>query len=498
MVHQPILNRLKSSWRVLLLILTVLLLLNATIAPASAAPEAQDGTYTVQSGDTLSIISRKTGTSVSDLINLNGATYPSLFSNPNLIYVGWVLKLSPGATVPGGSGGATYTVKAGDYLAKIARETGTSYADLINLNGATYPTLYTNPNVIHVGWVLKLSAGATVPDNTTPPDTGSTGDTGSAPPPTNSALSGGFELGGQTHSLAHPGEMHYAGMSWVKYQIKWTPGADYGSEAGRLDSGHAQGFKVLFSVTGPDHPSSIDYGAYAGYVGGLAAMGADGIEVWNEMNFDREWVPSQISGSNYVNNMLRPAYNAIKANNPGTLVISGAPTPTGAFPYCGADIGIVGCNDDTYLHQMAAAGGANYADCIGMHYNAGTTSPYATSGSPNSYHYSWYYTPMVNLYYGAFGGARKLCITELGYLVGEGTNLPGGFSWASGTSVAEHAQWLAENVSLASSSGKVRLLIVWNVDIGDSSGGDPQGGYSIIRSGGCPACDTLHNVTGGT
>ena len=72
---------------------------------------------------------------------------------------------------------------------------------------------------------------------------------------------------------------------------------------------------------------------------------------------------------------------------------------------------------------------------------------------------------MVNAYYNAFGGSRKLCFTELGYLSGDGyPGIPGGFSWASGTSVAEHAAWLAEATSLAGNSGKVRMLIVFNVD----------------------------------
>lgn len=488
-----------------LTLIIVLAILLGVVASAGASPQQQGSTYTVKGGDTLYKISRATGTSVSDLINLNGPTYPSLYTNPSLIYVGWVFKLSAGATTTGGSGtasGGTYTVQAGDYLSSIARKTGTSVSDLITLNGPTYPSLYTNPGLIYVGWVFKLSAGAVV-DNTTTGGTdggttgGTTGGDGGNPPPSTTVTSG-FEVGGQTHGLGHPGEMRYAGMTWVKYQVKWGPGSSPDGEAGRLNNAHNQGFKVLFSVTGPDHPNSINYSAYANYVAGLAGLGADGIEIWNEMNFDREWPAGEISGANYVNNMLRPSYNAIKVRNPGTMVISGAPTPTGAFPYCGADIGgLVGCNDDTFIRQMAAAGAANVADCIGVHYNAGTTSPYATSGAPNAYHYSWYYQPMVNLYYGAFGGARKLCFTEIGYLVGEGTNLPGGFSWASGTSVAEHAQWHAENVSLAGNSGRVRLYIVWNVDIGDNSGGDPQGGYSIIRGGGCPACETIRGVTGG-
>lgn len=36
-----------------------------------------------------------------------------------------------------------------------------------------------------------------------------------APPPpvASGQIGGGFELGGQTHTLAHPNEMHYAGMT---------------------------------------------------------------------------------------------------------------------------------------------------------------------------------------------------------------------------------------------------------------------------------------------
>ena len=91
-----------------------------------------------------------------------------------------------------------------------------------------------------------------------------------------------------------------------------------------------------------------------------------------------------------------------------------------------------------------------------------------------------------------------MCYTELGYLSGEGYgSLPGGFSWAGNVTVAQQAQWLAEAASLAASSGKVRLFIVWNID-STTWNSDPQAGYAIIRPGGsCPACETLHQVTGG-
>ena len=184
------------------------------------------------------------------------------------------------------------------------------------------------------------------------------------------------------------------------------------------------------------------------------------------------------------------SYNAIKGANGGTMVISAGPAPTGAE---GAFPGRV-VNDDRFLREMAAAGAANYMDCIGTHFNQGTTSANATSGAPllNGYHYSYYFWPMVDTYWGAFGGTRPLCFTELGFLSGDGFGgLPGGFAWAAETSLAEHAQWLAEAASLAGNSGKVRLMIVWNVDFTQYSS-DPQAGYAIVRPDGrARRCATL-------
>jgi len=154
-------------------------------------------------------------------------------------------------------------------------------------------------------------------------------------------------------------------------------------------------------------------------------------------------------------------------------------------------------NDDRYIKGMAAAGAASYADCIGVHYNEGIISPKQTTGDPRDNYFTRYYQGMVSTYYNAFGGQRRLCFTELGYLSPEGYGpLPSLFGWAGDTSIAEHAQWLGEAASLAKSSGLVRLLIVFNVDF-TVYGDDPQAGYAIIRAdGACPACATLGAVVG--
>ena len=313
-----------------------------------------------------------------------------------------------------------------------------------------------------------------------------------APPVVAVGNIGSFELGGQINGSPF-GPMRTAGMKWIKVQ------SHGGDESGAINTAHANGFKILLSVLG-DKGKVMDPGyqdSYARDVAAMAAAGADAIEVWNEPNIDREWPNGQISGGNYTA-LLAKAYNAIKAANGGTLVISAAPAPTGWWGAagCGAD----GCNDDAFLSQMAAAGAANYMDCVGAHHNSGTTSPSVSSGRPEGNHYSWYFLPTLNLYYNAFGGARKVCFTELGYLTPEGypslASTAPGFAWAENTTIAQQAAWLAEAAAISINSGKVRLMIVFNVDF-DYYGSDPQAGYAIIRKGGsCPACDALGAIVG--
>lgn len=321
---------------------------------------------------------------------------------------------------------------------------------------------------------------------------------GGAVAPVAPVASGSFELGGQAFGAPY-GQMQFAGMSWIKRQHKWGPGNTGQEVAGVIAEAHNAGFKILLSIPGPPYPGSINFSEYIGFLGRVAALPdpPDAIEIWNEQNIDREWPAGQISPQAYVQNMLAPAYQAIKGANSRVMVISGAPAPTGAF---GGGCSASGCDDAAYVAGMAAAGAASYMDCIGIHYNEGIISPTQTSGDPrgNSSHYTRYFWGMVNAYYNAFGGSRQLCFTELGYLSPEGYGgLPGGFSWAGNVTVAQQAQWLAEATSLAANSGKVRMLIVWNVD-STTWGNDPQAGYAIIRKdGSCPACGSLNQVMGG-
>ncbi len=317
-------------------------------------------------------------------------------------------------------------------------------------------------------------------------------DAANAPPPPVSGDAGlsGFGYGGHVDSFARPDLMHYAGMTWVKRQIRFTRGAPGSVAAGAIQQAHANGFKILLGIVGEPNAVTEDgyFEDYARFVGEVAALGPDAIEVWNEQNIDREWAHGHIDPAAYTR-LLALAYNAIKSANPNVAVISGAPAPTGAEGAFGAD---AVWNDDRYIRGMAAAGAARYMDCIGAHYNEGIVSPHQTSGDPRGNYYTRYFWGMVNTYYNAFGGARPVCFTELGYLTPEGFGpLPAAFAWAANTTVAQQAQWLSQAVQLARTSGKVKLVIIWNVDF-TYYGADPMAGYAIIRPDGtCPACDAL-------
>lgn len=308
-------------------------------------------------------------------------------------------------------------------------------------------------------------------------------------------MSGGFEYGGHVTSASSARAitaMRQAGMTWMKVQIRYTPGAGTEGAQQAISAAHSNGFKILIGTVGyPRDMEAMGSGYirdYVNWLGGIAASGPDAIEVWNEPNIDREWPQGQISGASYVD-MLRQAYQAIKAANPSVMVISAAPAPTGAeaaFP------GRVK-NDNNWISEVVAAGGLQYMDCFGAHYNEGIVPPSANSGDPRGdNYYTRYFGTLLNTYWNLIGGQRPICFTELGYLTPEGYGtLPDFFAWASNVTVAQQAAWLAEAAALSSQSGRVRLMIVWNVDF-QNYGADPQAGYAMIRpDGSCPACAAM-------
>ena len=94
-------------------------------------------TYTVVSGDTLSGIGAKTGHNWQEIASLNG------IGSPYIIYPKQVLKLPGGAVATPKE--STYTVVSGDNLTVIGQKTGRDWQAIANLNGIRAPyVIYPN------------------------------------------------------------------------------------------------------------------------------------------------------------------------------------------------------------------------------------------------------------------------------------------------------------------------------------------------------------------
>lgn len=100
-------------------------IVNSKLTTSSKVPAKA---YTVKSGDTLSGIAKKYGTTVSKLKSLNG------IKNVNLIYVGQRLKISGSTTTVTSNSKKYVTVKKGDTVSELAEKYGSSTAKIKSWN----------------------------------------------------------------------------------------------------------------------------------------------------------------------------------------------------------------------------------------------------------------------------------------------------------------------------------------------------------------------------
>ena len=98
----------------------------------AALPGWAARSYTVQKGDSLDRIARKTGVSVADLSRLNN------LADPDEIRPGQTLRLGEAPAKSGGTaaatGGRRYTVREGDTLGEIAKKTGVASLAIASFN----------------------------------------------------------------------------------------------------------------------------------------------------------------------------------------------------------------------------------------------------------------------------------------------------------------------------------------------------------------------------
>jgi len=234
-------------------------------------------------------------------------------------------------------------------------------------------------------------------------------------------------------------------LRWFKHQVRWE---DIETEKGKFDwsildmvmtSKNTFGLNIMMSiVTAPNWAresganldkqgppaNNADYVNFVSEILKRYPQQVQAIEVWNEENIDREWSSTRgLKAENYVS-LLKDTYTAVKAIDPGVIVISGALSPTGFNDGVGA------WDDYIYLDQLIAAGLLNYVDCVGVHHNgynigpdvkwdAVPPNPKATFRGPfDNPHHSWSFFSTLQTYANKVklaGGQQQLCITEFGW-----------------------------------------------------------------------------------
>jgi hypothetical protein len=306
-------------------------------------------------------------------------------------------------------------------------------------------------------------------------------------------------------------------MRWVKGQVRWEEIEperdvyDWFLPDTYIPAAARQNLRVLVSVvTAPawsrepgvdttQHGPPQDPAEYAQFITDLLRRYPDqihAVEVWNEMNLDREWTSTGgLSAENYVA-LLRAAYQAVKAVDPGIIVVTGALAPTGLSD------GVRAWDDFVYMDQLIAAGMLNYADCVGAHHNGINVSPDYTwdtipddptaqfRGPWNTPHHSWSFRSTLTTYADKIreaGGDQKLCVTEFGWPSAEGLDgVREGFEFALDNTLEEQRDFTVRAIEFMQESDFVQLAFLWNLNYGPQAGwavDNDNVAYSVIGPG---------------
>ena len=170
------------------------------------------------------------------------------------------------------------------------------------------------------------------------------------------------------------------GFDWVKQHTYWNAMEpvqgefDWDDTDAVVDSLVAAGLKPMITVVNAPNwarPPDSDFGVdgppadpqdLANFVGAIASRYQGKVrayEIWDEENLHYNWGNEDIDPARYTT-MLALSYAAIKLADPNALVISGAPTPTGAPAPWAMD-------DFEYLTAMYESGLAAACDAVGAH-----------------------------------------------------------------------------------------------------------------------------------
>lgn len=296
------------------------------------------------------------------------------------------------------------------------------------------------------------------------------------------------------------------GFDWAKQQVEWKTmepaegDLHWDLTDGVVDSLIAAEIKPLLTVAKAPRwarPPDSDFGVegppadpqdLATFVGALATHYRGKVrayEIWNEENLHDEWGNEDIDAARYVT-MLALSYVAIKLADPGAIVISGAPTPTGApLPWA--------IDDFDYLTAMYQAGLAGSCDAVGAHsngYNMPPDADWRTWYRPNLHfpatvttrHHSWSFKATLEGYrdimlrYGE--GDKAIWVTEFGWASNSAPHA--NYEYAQDNSLEQQAAYTVKACEMGEAWGWVGPMFLWNLNFKVVAPGSEMAQWGIV------------------
>ncbi len=300
------------------------------------------------------------------------------------------------------------------------------------------------------------------------------------------------------------------GFNWVKFEVPWkdlegSKGSyGWGGMDTIVNNLAGAGQNILASIVkAPDwsRPANTDRGVdgppanpqdYADFVGAYAARykgKVKTIEIWNGQNLWYEWGHEPLDVGRYVT-LLCKAYQAIKAADPGMVVVTGAMVSTGV------NDGSTAIDDVVYLQLMYAAGAEKCFDAIGAH-PAGCNNPpdakygYSNPAEPSfKNHPSFFFRDTMERYRQVMvansDAGKRIWPTEFGW-ASTSSPLPG-YEYARDVTPEEQAQYIVQAYQLAKTWGWVGPMFLSNLNFGITNPGTALAAFGIA---GRPAFDAL-------
>ncbi len=313
------------------------------------------------------------------------------------------------------------------------------------------------------------------------------------------------------------GLIQQAGFNWMKLQVQWYEHRD-GARAVRLVAAgsdrrrreHRQ-LETAASASWMRRPSTPrrrsgrtpgDPNTFKTFMQTLGARYAGKVqayEIWNEENLSREMGSGNVDPSHYLP-LLMAGYTGMKAGDPNTLALLGAPSPTGA------NIPGESIDDLQYLQQLFALNGGQalgYFDAVSAHPSGFSNPPNCTPATPQcslsggfNNNDSFFAFTRVSQYHDLMVsqgiGNKKIWFTEFGYC--SNSTPPPGYEYCTSIDATTQANFLVQAFQMARGLDYVAGMMQWNLNYQLAvPQTDEKWGFGIIRDdwSGRPAYSAL-------